>query len=219
MGYSLMDGPELHRAAPYTFILPHPWLVGAVRVGDLVKLGFDYDPPGDQYGGERMWVEVDRIEDHNYTGHLVNEPDESILKFGQEVRFSRENILDVLLVDESRLPEYYPDRSRLPITPDRREYWERCLVDECVLYEEVPVEYIYREEPEELEGDKYPDSGWRIRGRQGNGRNDEMDEREATFVALGAVLNRDDSWLALIDSPIGSRFMRNFETDQYLPVG
>ncbi|HET9459542.1 MAG TPA: DUF2185 domain-containing protein [Sphingomicrobium sp.] len=215
MSYTLLHGPTLHAEAPYTFFLPHPWLVGAVRVGDLVKLGFEYDPPGEKYGGERMWVEVDRVEGDDYAGHIVNEPDEPILTFGEVVSFKRDNILDVLLVDAARLPEFHTDAGRVPQVQQSREYWERCFVDDCVLYDGVPVEYLYRETPEKLENDEYPDSGWRIRGRQGEATDDEMDAREVSFVALGAVLNKDDSWLHLIDAPIGSRFMRNFESGSY----
>jgi hypothetical protein len=214
-----MHGPTLHAEARYTFFLPHPWLVGSVRIGDLVKLGFDYEPTGEKYGGERMWVEVDEIDGANYVGSLVNQPDEptTSLKYGDEVSFGRENILDVLLVDEGRLPDVEPDRDRYPQVPAEREYWERCLVDECVLYDDVPVEYIYREEPEMADPeDKYPDSGWRIRGKEKTG--DDMDERKPAYVALGAVLNRDDSWIDLIDRPTGSAFMRDFGTNTYEPV-
>jgi hypothetical protein len=208
-----MHGPTLHAEARYTFFLPHSSLLDAVRVGDLVKLGFDYEPAGKKYSGERMWVDVQEIDGSTYVGHLVNQPNEpsTTLEYGDRVSFERENVLDVLLVDQSRLPNIEPDENRHPRVPERREYWDRCLVDECVL-DGVPVEYIYREEPE-LAGpdDTYLDSGWRIRGRE----TDDMDERKVAYVALGGVLNEDDSWLALIDAPVGSAFMRNFDTGSY----
>ncbi|EGF91960.1 hypothetical protein ABI_03920 [Asticcacaulis biprosthecium C19] len=46
---------------------------------------------------------------------------------------------------------------------------------------------------------------------------EELESRDVTYIALGKVLNVDDSWLDLIDSPIGSAFLRNFETGQYEP--
>jgi hypothetical protein len=35
-------------------------------------------------------------------------------------------------------------------------------------------------------------------------------------VALGAVLNRDDSWVHLIDEPVDTAFSRCRETGQFL---
>jgi hypothetical protein len=182
-------------------------------------LGFEYDPPREKYAAERMWVEVSRIDDANYEGRLVNRPDEpeQPIKYGHEVSFTRENVLDVPLVDQSRLPDIEPDDDRFPEVPQKREYWERCLADECVVYDGVPVEYIYREEPG-MAGpeDRFLESGWRIRAQEGD--SDDMDERKPAYVALGAVLNKDDSWHHLIDARVGAAFMRNFETDADEPV-
>lgn len=210
MSWHVVSGEERRLEAPYTYFLPHPDQIAALRVGDMVKLLFEYDGEVEEYGGERMWVSVDRIDGCEFEGQLLSDPCENHIAKGDRVRFRREDILDFRFGDDR--PE--------PKVPPRREYWDRCLVDECVLYSDVPVEYLYREEPDLAdENDEYPDSGWRVRGRQGDTSDDGMDDRKPAYVALGAILNRDDSWLHLIDAPIGSRFIRDFETGEYRKLG
>lgn len=208
MSWQVVSGEERQREAPYTYFLPHPDHIAALLVGDMVKLLFEYEGEVEKYGGERMWVSVDRIDGATFEGQLLSEPCENHIATGDIVRFRSEDILDF---------RYEGDRI-VPDVPSSREYWERCLVDECVLYDGVLVEYIYREEPEAGENDDFPDSGWRVRGQQETLSDEEMDKRQVAYVALGAVLNRDDSWLHLIDAPIGCAFMRNFETGNYETV-
>jgi hypothetical protein len=203
--WRLISGEERRREAPYTFFLPHPDLIKSLRVGDMVKLLFEYDADVEQYGGERMWVTVEEIDGGQLRGRLLSDPCEKHIARGEPIEFGSEHILDY---------RYGDDRDE-PQVPFRREYWERCIVDECVLYEGVPVEYIYREAPDmDAPGEEHPDSGWRIRGRE----SEDVDERKAAYVAVGAVLNRDDSWLHLIDSPVGSAFTRSFEDDSYVQI-
>ena len=59
--------------------------------------------------------------------------------------------------------------------------------------------------------DKFPDSGWRIRGDMRGIDLENLNSRKIAYVALGAVLNRDDSWVHLIDEPYGARFEKNYE--------
>lgn len=63
--------------------------------------------------------------------------------------------------------------------------------------------------------DEYPDSGWRIRGTSEAIEADEAAGRTPQYVALGAVLNEDDSWLSLVDEPVGSAFIRNLSTGYF----
>lgn len=205
MTYTLIHGPTRREEAPYTFFLPSPELIEAIRPGDHVKVGFEYDPPGEEFCGERMWVLVTSVSNGRYHGTIDNEPSERIVSYGDAVEFGSDEVLDVMLAN----------KRCLPALARRREYWDRCLVDNCVLNDDVHVEYIYREPPEPLEDAEHGDSGWRIRGRQGSETDDEMEKREVSFVALGAVLNRDDSWVHLLDEPEGSAFMRNFATNTY----
>lgn len=205
--YSLSDARELAAAAPYTFFLPADADVDRLAPDDYAKLIFELIPPGKNYGAERMWVRLTAAEGDAYVGILENDPYEGRMRAGDEIAFNRHNIIDIM----------WSGGSRAPLVAPRGEFWGRCLVDDCVLQGREPVEYIYREAPDpELQADdEEPDSGWRIRGRQGSADAEEMAERSLSYVALGAVLNRDDSWLHLIDAPPGSAFMRNFDNGRY----
>ena len=91
-------------------------------------------------------------------------------------------------------------------------------MDQCVLDSELKVGYLYREAPDmTYEGDKSPDSGWRIRRDTRGPLIEQLGSRKVAYVALGAVLNRDDSWLHLIDEPVGARFEKDFEKGVFVP--
>jgi len=206
--YRLEDPRPIKAKAPYTYYLPSRPVLDAADVGDTVQLVFEGQPPSLKYGAERMWVEVISASGENMSGKLLNTPyDMPQLKSGAIVDFQRFHMIDIN--SERELPED---------VQTYRQYWDRCMVDRCVVDENVPVYYLYREEPDlDKEGDKYPDSGWRIRGDYRDISDEDFDARKATYIALGKVLNADDSWLHPIDAPIGSAFIRNFDTGEYEP--
>jgi hypothetical protein len=206
--YTLDDPRIVQKKAPYTFFLPSQREIASVRPEDIVKLIFRSQPESLECASERMWVIVKQVTPDGLVGALDNDPiDFPQLKAGSTIRFQPHHVISVIF-------EGHPEDEE----PEQRSYWERCMVDKCVREDKVPVYYLYREEPDlDQEGDKYPDSGWRIRGDYRHIRDEERDARNAEYIALGAVLNIDDSWLHLIDAPIGSAFMRNFETGVYEP--
>ena len=207
-GYEIDDPQPIAARAPYTYFLPTRTRLAEIAVGDFVKLIIRGVPPGDKYDAERMWVIVSTVDGDAMTGALANEPyDIPQLKPGDEIRFRRSDIIDVELAGD--------DRNRIGLV-ERREFWDRCLVDRCVVQDGVRVGYLYREAPS-LAGpsDRCPDSGWRIRGEQGDESDAAMDAREADYIALGAVLNEDDSWLHLIDEPVGTAWLRNPDTGEF----
>jgi hypothetical protein len=210
-GYFLDDPRPIRASAPYTYYLPSAAQIAAVAEADIVQLLFTYTHDTAEYGVERMWVTVISAAGDDLLGTLSNEPYEATapLHLGDIVAFARHHIIDI----QWYKPETAPEAAVY------REYWDRCFVDDCVLNGEEPVEYLYREEPDPVEeGETYPDSGWRIRGRMGPSTDAEIEARAFSYIALGKVLNVDDSWLAYIDAPIGTRLMRNFVTGLYEPA-
>jgi hypothetical protein len=163
-----------------------------------------------------MWVEIAEILGDVWVGKLDNQPDDMPqLNPGDEIRFGRKHIVDFKMYKPERLTA--EQLSKLPAP--KREYWDRCLVDDCVLYENKLVGYLCREEPEKNEGEsEFKDSGWRIRGDSRGATLSDCDNRKTSFVALGAVLNRDDSWLHLLDEDPGSAFLRDFARNTYSKV-
>lgn len=208
--YTLDDPRIVQKEAPYTFFLPSQREIDSVRADDLVKLIFRSQPESLDCGGERMWVIVKEVTSDGLIGTLNNDPvDLPQLKVNATVQFQPHHIISVIF-------ENHPNHEE----PEARSYWDRCLVDSCVMEDKVPIYFIYREEPKQRqEDDKYPDSGWRIRGDYRGISDEERNSRRPEYVALGVVLNADDSWLHLIDAPIGSSFMRNFQTGAYEACG
>lgn len=212
VAYTLDDPRPFAAEAPYTYFLPTPGRLAAFGPDDLVQIIFRSTTSGTKWDAERMWVWVTSAGESGCRGLLDSEPDDMPgLSRGDEVFFERWHAINVIFIDPA-------NDERFPPSP-AREYWERCLVDQAILDGMLVVGYIYREEPDlGTADDKYPDSGWRIRGDKPNSINEEIDPGEPTYIALGKVLNCDDSWLHLIDEPIGSAFRRDFESGDYVPV-
>jgi hypothetical protein len=170
---------------------------------------FEHVPSGVKWGIERMWATIVRLEADHLTGKLDNQPFEptATLRVGDEIAFNEFHVVDVR----------WNDTSRATAAPERREYWDRCLVDASVVDGSSPIEFIYREVPNLAnERDEFPDSGWRIRGRSEDAREPRSGAGKPQYIALGAVLNRDDSILPYIDAPVGSRLIRDPVSNSYL---
>jgi hypothetical protein len=210
--YEIEDPRPVAAEAPYTFYLPSENELLAVSPGDLVKLIFRSIPDSGEWSAERMWVIVTATEGARLTGTLDNDPlDMPQLKAGDRVTFTRGHIIDIDWSGDCAVPP--------PTAAARREYWDRCFVDDQILDGRLKVEYLYRQEPDPPgEGDAYPDSGWRFRCDTRGLADAEYENPSFSYIALGKVLNSDDSWLHLIDEPVGSAFLRDWATGDFVPT-
>lgn len=211
-GYEIEDPRPIAAEAPYTFYLPSETERLAVLPGDLVKLIFRSIPVSDEWDAERMWVIVTAADGARLTGTLDNDPlDMPRLRAGDRVTFTRGHIIDIDWSGDRAVPP--------PKAPARREYWDRCFVDDQILEGRLKVEYLYREEPDPpREGDTHPDSGWRFRCDTRGLTEQEYENPSFSYIAIGKVLNADDSWLHLIDAPVGSAYLRDWETGAFQPT-
>ena len=198
--WRLENAAEQAAAHKYTFYKPGAEEIAQIRPGENVKLIFlfDSDDPAAP-NAERMWVLVDSIDGAGgFTGRLDNTPRWiTDLKPGDFVAFRDVHIITT----EHDSPYNIVNR-----------YMPRCYVTQRVLRDGSRVGYLYREEPE-----TDTDSGWRLTA--GDESPEYMGERtNIVFVSLGAVLNRDESFLTLIESPVGSAFARDPQTGRFRPV-
>jgi hypothetical protein len=193
--WRLIDADPVALANKYTFYKPSRELIGKVRPGELVKLIFEFDsadPAAPR--AERMWVRVTELQPpEGFIGTLDNDPRYiKDLAVGDRVTFQACNIINT---------EHHDDDDNLV-----NKYIRRCFVTKRVLDGEDPPGYVYREEP-----DRADDSGWRILA--GNETDEFLDDpANSTYVSLGAVLGTDDSFVHLLESPVGSAFIRDRAT-------
>ena len=209
-GTALEDPRPIAAAAPYTYDMPWPEELAALEQGDGAKAIFREIAGGRKYGAERMWVLVERIEQGFIVGQLDNDPlDMPSIKCGDPVRIPLTHVISCTYVKGKPRPK----------VPERRYYWDRCFVDACVVEGRSHADYFYREEPDiTREGDKNPDSGWQLRGTDEAIAEDERLGKDPMYIALGKVLNADDRWIHLIDSPIGSAFRWDTERGDYIEL-
>ena len=195
---ALADADELATEFKYTFYKPSENVIQEIAIGEVVKLIFRFesdDPEAPE--AERMWVLVDEITGGCFKGRLNNEPKYiTDLKLDDQVEFKACHIISTEHNDDDNIVE---------------RYIKRCYVTNRVLNDSKPAGYLYREEP-----DHEDDSGWRITA------NDETDDymensTNCSYVSLGAVLNRDDSFLELLESPVGSAFFREAKSGHFFP--
>jgi hypothetical protein len=159
------------------------------------------------------WIEVHSVDGEWIEGKIVKDRD-----FGDDhdpaldkvIRVPKSRIWDISFED--------PQRSELLREIPRRKYANYCLFDDNVGFDGLKVQYVYRVEPcLTKDGNEFPDSGWRIRGDR-RVFSIELDGDTTRYTPLNCALYSDDSWIHLIDKPVGTAFKRDRKTGLFVEV-
>lgn len=203
--WNLIDADAIAQESKYTFYKPSQRIIEKLKPGNICKLIFSFESDNaEDPDAERMWVLIDGIDNNKYVGRLDNEPFYiKDLKAGDIITFEPKHIIDLDVEDdEPNIVEKYVDL---------------CFATKKIIYEKSKIGYCYREEPMEKEKKGFKDSGWRF--LNGDETQEYLDDAEnSQFVSLGRILNMDDSFLELLENPIGSAFERDKQTGQFIPV-
>ncbi|QTN48180.1 toll/interleukin-1 receptor domain-containing protein [Ectopseudomonas mendocina] len=102
-GWHLLSGVASNERWPKTFTIPEESERYSLKVGDTVKLQFEFSLPDEddenELFGERMWVDVTGSSGPYLIGELVNMPccsdEQNNLKAGDTIVFLPEHVIDI----------------------------------------------------------------------------------------------------------------------------
>lgn len=206
--WTLDNAVLLQKEFPYTFYRPSDDLIAKLEPGKTtVKLIFRFDNNDpDQPKAERMWVILDSInEDGSYSGTLDNDPYYiKDLIAGDLIKFKKEHIIQYDTLDDLNFPDLEHERMQA--------FLQKAFVSNHILVENYPVGRLYREEPY---GEEH--NGWTIMSDQET--QEYVDDfRNLQYVAIGKVLNLDDSFLHILDAPVNSEFIKDDITGNFIKI-
>ena len=191
--WTLTDVAKIAAEHPYTFDRPSEKAIHNIQPGDHVKLVFSAKEAAKQQrvatpSAERMWVLVSENDGQgNFKGKLDNDP--VVIKdltVGEGISFSACHVASASSNNEPSIIE---------------PYFRRCFVSNQILNNGAKATLIFREETANQK-----DSGWRILTNGEDETHVKTDhDNHFSFVSLGAVLNRDDSFVAHLSLPAGTR--------------
>lgn len=193
--WQLIDPRPIRQDNPYTFFVPSDAEKAAIVPGDLVKLMFRSLSP--QNGTERMWVTFQGRDQAGAFGDLHNEPlDIPGLTAGDPIRFQDYHIISVW---EPKVDD---------ISHEDRMFG-RCHVDPRILSGGAQIGRIERRSTwrgwRPWRKVRWPDTGWYFYADDSA----RPKTRDMRYVAIGVVLNKDDSALPYLTAPTGTKMIRD----------
>lgn len=110
--WKLTDSEKLAKENKYTFYKPSREILKNLKVGNIVKLTFEFETSNSEHqGAERMWLEITEINEDKFKGTLDNHPFYlHELYAGDEIEFEYKHIIDHdLELSEPNLVDIFQD--------------------------------------------------------------------------------------------------------------
>jgi hypothetical protein len=205
--WNLENAEEIRKANPYTFYRPSEAIIDKLKVGDIVKLIFNFKSDDPELPtGERMWVIIESInKGGTYKGKLDNDPYHiKDLKSGDEIEFNRDHIIQYDTLED--LDIHDDNEGKLD------QYFMKCYVSNHIMKDGYKVGRLYKEEPE-----NESETGWTF--MSDHETQEYVDDyQNLQYISIGKVLNLDNSFIHLLDEPVGSEFARDEITGAYYSI-
>ena len=205
--FKIVDPRPLAKQCPYLAGLPNEECLNIISKSDTVKVRFRWlERPrgrGEHYLGEDVSIDVLSVTPNYFEGRMTVPSDWPQPSSDVVIRFGKWAVTGVSFAD----PKYQP-LAELP----QEKYATRCLMDNSLVGGRK-VQHIFRDEPKIWRNDKISaDSGWRV-----STGSTFLDTGDVDYRPLYNVLYLDNSWLHLIDQPVGSAFKRDEKTGLFIP--
>jgi hypothetical protein len=210
----IYDPRPTSAVSPYYYPLPSAECLAAIGNGDVIEV------MAPDCEDERARIRVESADADYIHGTLLHTDAMDGFADPGIIKVPKTHIVEV----DFATPNKHARNAR--IRP--RRYLELCVVDESLCgsrNENDKVLYVYRDRPFQVhKGSEYPDSGWRILRMDENvditvaSIKDILAKHVLRYTRLGDALLWDDSWVHLIDKPIGSAFLRNPATGLFSKV-
>ena len=205
--FNILDPRPLAKQCPYLAGLPKVECLNMISKSDTVTVRFRWlerpRRPYEHYHSEHVSLEVLSVTPNYFEGRMTVPSDWPQPSSDVVIKFAKWAVTGVSFAD----PKYQP-LAELP----QEKYATGCLMDNYLVVARK-VQHIFRDEPKIWRNDKISaDSGWRV-----STGSTFLDTGDVDYRPLYSALTCDNSWLHLIDQPVGSAFKRDEKTGLFIP--
>jgi hypothetical protein len=218
----ILDPRPLAAVMPYHFPLPSGECLAAIGNGDVVEvMAPDLKEAAPDLNEARARIHVESADAESIRGTVIWN---SVIAAMDG--FPDPGIIQVPKTHITEVDFATPNKHARSARVRPRRYLEFCVIDDDLMCrKDQKTLYLYRDRPFKAhKKSDYPDSGWRILSVNENvditsaSIKEILAKHNIRYTQLRDALLWGDSWIHLIDQPIGSAFLRTTATGLFSKV-